>query len=93
MPDEPSHPSGAAVPHPNLSVLHNNRNPAVAAGEREHLLELGRVFLHIHVLRVPIGRPGLIGIGSTRLSEDNDPLRHDVPPLGYSVYAYNIQSI
>ena len=80
MHDEPLYPSGTPVPHFDGAVFHDDRDPAGAVGEGKHLLKPGCVFLHIHILRVPVGRPGLIGVGSTRLSVDNDPVRHESPP-------------
>jgi hypothetical protein len=67
------HPSGTAVPHLNLARIHDERYLALPARQLEHLLEPGIVLLHI-VIRcfVPIGRPGLVGIGSARLAIDYD---------------------
>jgi hypothetical protein len=63
--------------------------------EREHFLQLGLVVLHIHILcPVLVGRPGLIGIGSTRLSVDNDFIRHITPPswIAYTVHNTRVRA-
>lgn len=75
-----SHASGTSVADIDLVSLHDYRYLAGALGIFEHLVELCAVRLHI-MIRCPVavGRPGLVGVGSTRLAVDDDLIRHIEP--------------
>jgi hypothetical protein len=71
------HSSGTSVPHLNLSGIHDEWHLAFSTRQLKHLLEPCIVFFHI-IIRclISIGRPGLIGIGSTCLAIDDNDIRH-----------------
>lgn len=74
-------PSGAVVADDDLTILHDDRYLAPPLGEREHLLQLGGVLLHIQVDRfVPVGRPGRVGIRSAGLAVDTYACVHTLAP-------------
>lgn len=63
----------------DLSPLHDDRDLSLTVGQAEHLFELLRVFVDVHVDRpVAVGRPGLLRIGSGIGAVDDDLLSHEV---------------
>jgi hypothetical protein len=76
-----SNPSGSSVAEGDLLSIDNHRDPPRAAGELQHLLQPGRIFLDIDINCLAfVSRPGLVGIGSTRLAVNDDLFRHGVVP-------------
>jgi len=73
----PLYASGSAVAHLNFTVLQDDGNFSLTARELEHLIELCLVFGNVEIgCSVLIGRPGLVGIGSTCLAVDNGIFFH-----------------
>ena len=67
------------MPDGNLTVLDNHRDLALSAGQLDHLIKTPFILLHIKVIVLFIGRPGLLGIGSPRLSINKDLCCHHLP--------------
>lgn len=79
-----SYTSCAAVSDDKLPVFDYDRHLPAAAGKFQHLVHPRSIGFNIVILRpVPIGRPGLTGVGSARFAV-NDNLRHGRSPFpGY----------
>jgi len=73
--------SGTPVTHLGFPVLQDDGNNTPSASEFQHFIEFCLILFYIDIIRfIAIGRPGLIRIGSARLTIDNDPFRHARPP-------------
>ena len=65
------------MPYGHLPPFYDDGHLFDAAGEFEHLFQVTLVRLDIFVRRViAICRPGIVGIGSTRLPVDNNLFGH-----------------
>jgi len=76
---ENSNPSRTAIPDGNLTIRDNHRDLALSAGQLEHFVKTLFIPLHVKVIVLFIGRPGLLGVGSSRLSINKDLCRHHFP--------------
>lgn len=63
----------------DLATLHDDRDLPLPPGQAEHLLELLRILVDVHIDRpVAVDRPGLLYIGSGVGAVDNDLVHHRV---------------
>ena len=73
----PLHPSGAAVPDGDLFPFHDYRDTTLTLGMDEHLVQPLRIPVNVVIGgAIPIGLPGLIGVGSAALAVNNNLVGH-----------------
>ena len=69
--------SCAPVADRHFSLLINHRHLALAPGALQHFIHLLRVGLHVDVIMIRKGLPGLLGIRSTGFAVNRDARAHN----------------